>query len=115
MEYKINNLKCIKDKHEKQAAKELIDKLTGRLERVADNYTKPVVVNIFFNRGDNINYHVSIVANLKEHVVHITEKGKEVEAVLYTLFDRLKLLLNKKMEKERKEYLYKRQKLRLES
>ncbi len=113
MEYKINNLKCIKDKHEKQAARELIDQLTGRLERVADNYPKPVVVNIFFNKTDNINYQVSIVANLKEHVVYIKEKGKEIEAVLYTIFDRLKLLLNKKIEKERKEYLYKRQKLRL--
>lgn len=115
MKYRINNLKCIESKEDRNVIKKLIAKQTERLARIAEHYPKNFIINIHLSRSDRLHYDVSAVLSLKEHVIYHKETGKQVEEAIHRLFDRLKLTLSKKIARERKEYLYKRKKQRIAS
>lgn len=90
-------------------------KQTNRISRIADNYRKPVTVNVFFNKADKVTYQISAMVSLKEHVIYLQEKDTNIEAGIHRLFDRLKLSVAKKIHKERRYYLYRRKRTRLKN
>jgi DNA-directed RNA polymerase specialized sigma24 family protein/ribosome-associated translation inhibitor RaiA len=107
MQYKVHNIKTLENKNDRNRAQKIIRKQILRLEHIEGNYPKPIRVNIYFNRSDRINYVVSCIIKMKEGVVFVKEKGQNTEAIIHGVFDRLKVALNKKINKERKEYLRK--------
>lgn len=115
MKYIINNVKCIGDKKLQQKAKQLVRKQTNRISRIADNYRKPVTVNVFFNKADKGTYQISVMVPLREHVIYLQENDTNIEAGIHRLFDRLKLSIAKKIHKEKRNYLYRRKKTRLKN
>jgi RNA polymerase sigma factor (sigma-70 family) len=111
MRYIINNEKSIRNEAERETARKVIGKQVRRLDRITRNYPKPVVVDVYFNMADRNTYLVSAVVNLKGDMIYLKEKGQNIEAVLHSLFDRMKLTLSRKIHKEKREYLYKRKTL----
>lgn len=105
MKYKIYNTICIKDKNERNNANVLIKKQVPRIERVIKSYPKNLRVDFYFNQTDKLNYSFSALIKLKEGIVFVKEKGENIEAIIYSLFDTLKLQLNRKIHKERKSHL----------
>lgn len=115
MKYILNNTKCLNDKNLHRKVKQVVKKQMNRLSRLTDNYRKPVTVNIFFNQIDNVTYQISAVVVLKQHVIYLKEKETDIETGIYKLFDRLKLSLTRKIQKEKKDYLFRRKKNRLKN
>lgn len=108
MRYIINNEKSIRNEAERKAARKIIGKQIRRLDRITRNYPKPVVVDFYFNMADRNTYLLSAVINLKGDMIYLKEKDQNIEAVIHSLFDRMKLTLSRKIHKERKEYLHRR-------
>lgn len=115
MDYRIYNESCIKDTHYRKKTKDIIKSQVKRLNRVTKNYPKPLVVQIHFNQYKKRGYHISALVNLKEHVVLITENGDRPDICINRLFNRLKVSLTEKINKERKEYLYNRKNKRFKA
>lgn len=107
MQYLIHNEKSIETKEQRKRIKETIKKQVQRLNTIEGNYPKPLLVNIHINKSDRINYTVSCSIKMKEGIVFVAEKGDNIEAIVYTLFDKLQVALNKKINKERKYYIRK--------
>jgi RNA polymerase sigma factor (sigma-70 family) len=107
MQYRIHNIKSIDNQDNRLKAKEIIERQILRLNNIAGNYPKPILLNIYFNKSDRVGYAVSGVIKLKEGIVFVKEKGVHMEAILHLIFDKLKVALNKKINKERKEHLRK--------
>lgn len=102
MKYRIHNDSCIDDIQERNNARLLISKQVLRLERITKNYPKNLEVDFYFNKADRINYILSAIIKLKEGSVFVKEKCENTEAGIYSIFDRLKLALAKRIHKERK-------------
>lgn len=115
MKYIINNEKIIKSKRDREIALRVINKQVERLGRIADNYPKPLTTEIYINKYNKLTYLISATIKLKEGVVYVKEKGSDIATVLYILFNKLRLALNKKINKERKEYLHKQKGKRFET
>ena len=108
MRYKIHNAICIKDKDDRNRAKALIKEQIPRIERVVQSYPKNLLVDFHFNKDDRLSYSFSALINLKEGLVFVKEKGENIEGIIFSLFDKLKLQLSRKIHKERKQYLRRR-------
>jgi DNA-directed RNA polymerase specialized sigma24 family protein len=108
MKYIINNEKSIKSEKERANAERIIAKQVDRLERITRTYPKPVTLDLYFNAVNRDRIMVSAVVNLKGDIIYLKEKGDDLDALLYSLFDRMKLTISKRIHKERKDYLYKR-------
>ncbi|WP_372948518.1 RNA polymerase sigma factor [Mariniphaga sp.] len=115
MKYIVNNLKNLNNKEKERNVKKLIQNQTRRLKRIADQYSKPLVLNIYFNNVDKINSQISAVIALKENVLYLSEKDKDIEACIFKLFDKLKVSLTKNIHKEKKDKLLKRKKVKIKS
>ena len=113
MRYKIHNAVCIKDKDERKKAKALIKEQIQRIERVVQNYPKNLIVDFHINQDDRLSYSVSALINLKEGLVFVKEKGENIEGIVFSLFDKLKLQLSRKIHKERKNYVRRRRQNRI--
>jgi DNA-directed RNA polymerase specialized sigma24 family protein len=113
MRYKIHNAICIKDEDDRNDAKALIKEQIHRIERVVQNYPKNLLVDFHFNQDDRLNYSLSALINLKEGIVFVKEKGENIEGIIFSLFDKLKLQLSKKIFKERKRYIRRRRQNRI--
>ncbi len=107
MQYRIHNLKSIDNKAHRSKARKIIDRQVSRMATIAGNYPKPLLLNFHINRSDRINYSISCIIKMREGIVFVKERGDHIEAMLHQLFDRLKVALNKKINKERREYLRK--------
>lgn len=107
MQYKIHNAKSIENKDCRNKARKIINRQILRVRNIAGNYPKPLLLNIYFNKSDRVNYVVSCTIKMKEGMVYVKEKGDNIESILHVVFDKLKVVLNKKINKERKEYLRK--------
>jgi len=108
MDYIIHNAKCIRAQQERETAVSTIKKQMSRLQRVAESYPKNIVVDLYFNEISRSQFMVSAVINLRGEMVYVKQKGENIEALLYALFDRIRLTLSKKINQERKAYLYQR-------
>lgn len=115
MQYILNNVKSLNDKNLKKRVNHIVKKQTNRLSRIADNYRKPIVINIFFNQVDNITYQVSALVELREHVLYLKEQDTNIEAAIYKLFDKLKLSITQKIHKEKRNYISRRKRTRLKN
>ncbi len=114
MEYRIYNDSCIKDRSERTRSKKLIDKQVNRLDRfVTDD--KASVLNIYFNRPSKGKYHVTAIIKLKMGTVLLKQSGGNIEAVIYKLFDRLKLALSKRLHKYHNEDVRRKRNIRQRS
>ena len=107
MQYKVHNLKTVEDRDDRSRVQKMIKKQILRLQHIEGNYHKPIHADIYLNRSDHIHYVVSCIIKMKEGVVFVKEKGENIEAVIHLVFDSLKVSLNRKINKERKEYLRK--------
>jgi DNA-directed RNA polymerase specialized sigma24 family protein len=105
MEFRVHNTKIIENKEQRRTAERIIEKQSRRLQNIGSNYPKPLRLNIHFNKSDRINYLISGIIKLSDGVVFVKEKGDNIESILYILFDKLKVSLNRKINKERKDYL----------
>jgi DNA-directed RNA polymerase specialized sigma24 family protein/ribosome-associated translation inhibitor RaiA len=105
MKYKIHNLKCVKEKVDIKSINDLIQDQIRRFDRISSNYSSPLHANIYFNKEDKRISVVSLSIKLKDGILFIKEKGESVEATIYILFDKLKINLAKKINKERKDYI----------
>jgi len=114
MEYKIYN-NCIKDESERLICEELIEKQADRLERFVSGDSKNLVLNIFLNRISKVTYQFSAIIHLKQGTVLVKQTGDRPEAILHSLFDRLKPALSKRLHKYRNESRRHHRKLRLQS
>lgn len=108
MDYIIHNAKCIRAQEERKKVLSTIKKQMNRLKRVAENYPKNIVVDLYFSEISQFQYMVSAVLNLKGEIVYVKQKGENLDALLYALFDRIRLTLSKKINQRRREYLYQR-------
>ena len=113
MRYKIHNAICIKDKDDRKNAKALIKEQIPRIERIVQSYPKNLMVDFHFNQDDRLSYSFSALINLKEGLVFVKEKGENIEGIIFSLFDKLKLQLSRKIHKERKHYLRRRRQNRI--
>jgi DNA-directed RNA polymerase specialized sigma24 family protein len=107
MQYKIHNAKSIDEKDQRQKAKKIIQKQFERLQNIEGNYPKSLYASLYLNKSDRVNYVVSCTIKMKEGMVFVKEKGDHMETVLHTMFDKLKVALNNKINKERKAHLRK--------
>lgn len=108
MHYKIHNEKSIESKEARRRVRKIIDRQFPRIERLAGNYPKTLLVNIYINKRDRVSYDVSSIIKMREGIVFVKEKGDNIESILHILFDKLRIALNRKINKERKEYLRKK-------
>lgn len=108
MDYIIHNAKCIRAQDERRSALATIEKQMTRLQKVVEHYRKKIVVDLYFNVVSHIQYQVSAVISLNGEIVFVKQKGENLDALLYALFDRVRLTLSKKINQGRKEYLYQR-------
>jgi DNA-directed RNA polymerase specialized sigma24 family protein len=108
MNYIIHNAKCIPDQDERNRVLAIIKKQMSRLEKVGDNYPKNIVVDLYLHEISNNQLMISAVVNLKGEIVFVKQKGENPDALVYALFDRIKLTLSKKINLERKEHMYRR-------
>lgn len=115
MKYNINNEKVIKSKRDREIALRVINKQVEKLGRIADNYPKPLTAEIYINKYNKLAYLITATIKLKEGAVYVKEKGSDIVTTLYVLFNKLRLSLNRKINKERKEYLYKQKARRFET
>lgn len=115
MKYVIHNEKVIRNKRSRDNALKVIDKQVERLGRFVEQYPKPLTLDIYFNQYNKTTYIVSAFIKLKEGVVYVKDKGTDLPPTIYLLFNKLRIALNKRINKERKEYLYKRKDRRFEA
>lgn len=114
MKYKLHNAASIREKEDREKSKTLIKKQITKIERIADSYPKNLQVDLYFNSPDKLNYSLKALVKLKDGVVLIKEKGENTEAIIHSLFDRLKLQLTRKIHKERKSNLRRQRGKRIE-
>jgi DNA-directed RNA polymerase specialized sigma24 family protein/ribosome-associated translation inhibitor RaiA len=110
MEYIVHNEKIIENKKHRNEIRGVINKQVQRINRITDNYHKPLCAEIYLNKISDGQYMVSCTVGLKEGVVFVKENGEDLTAMVYKLFDRLKLVLSKRIHKEKKDYLYTKKK-----
>jgi DNA-directed RNA polymerase specialized sigma24 family protein len=108
MNYLIHNAKCIQDQGERKRVLATLKKQMTRLQRLGENYPKHIVIDLYFNEISNTQYMISAVVNLKGEIVFVKQKGENLDALVYALFDRMKLTLSKKINQDRKAYLNRR-------
>ena len=114
MEYKIYN-NCIKEESERIVCEELIKKQADRLERFVSGDSKNLLVNIFLNKASREKYLFSAIIHLKQGTVLVKQSGDFPEAIIHSLFDRLKPALSKRLHKYRNESRRHHRKLRMQS
>lgn len=114
MEYKIFN-NCINDESERIACEELIEKQANRLERFVMGDSKNLLLNIFLNKTGKEKYNFSAIIHLKQGTVLVKQSGDHPEAIIHSLFDRLKPALSKRLHKYRNESRRHHRKLRMMS
>lgn len=113
MKYKVYNTICIKDENDRKSALALIKKQIPKIEKIVKSYPKNLRIDFHFNRYDKLNYSFSALIKLKEGLVFVKEQGENTEAIIFSLFDKLRLQLSRKIHKERKNYLRRRRENRV--
>jgi len=104
MKYKIYNDSILKHVEERRKFKNLVDKQTSRLDHFSSGYSKELILNLHFSKAAKDSYLVTAIIRLKHRTLIVKQNGDHVESMVYALFDRLKLALNKQLHKERNEH-----------
>lgn len=104
MKYKIYNDSILRHDDERRKFKNLIEKQASRLDHFSSGYPKELVLNLHFNRAAKDSFLITAVIRLKHRTLIVKQSGDDVESIVYTLFDRLKLTLNKRLHKQRNEH-----------
>jgi DNA-directed RNA polymerase specialized sigma24 family protein len=104
MKYKIHNDNIIKQDDERINCKNLIKKQASRLDCFSLAYPKELLLNLYFNSTAKDKYQITAVIRLKHRTIVVKQSGKNIEAIVFTLFDRLKLALSKRLQKEQSEH-----------
>lgn len=104
MKYKIYNDSVILKDDERINFKNLIKKQASRLDHFSSAYPKELVLNLHFSKAANNKYLITAVIRLKHRTLIVKQSGENAESIVYALFDRLKLSLNKHLHKERNEH-----------
>lgn len=104
MKYKIYNDSIIKQDDERKKFRELIKKQSSHLDHFSSGYPKELVLNLHFNKAAKDNYLITAVIRLKHRTLIVKQSGDNIESIVYDLFDRLKLTLNKQLHKQRNEH-----------
>ena len=115
MEYKVYNDSCIVKRGERIRCRKLIKKQVKRLESFDSGYPKNLVLNIHFNQSKKGQYQLTAIISLKQGTVLVKQAGEDTEAIIYALFDRLKLALTKKLHKYRKDHIRHKRKINYRS
>jgi len=104
MKYKIYHDSIIKQDDERKNFKNLIQKQASRLDHFSSGYPKELILNLHFNRAAKDVYMITAVIRLKHRTLIVKQSGDNIESIVYALFDRLKLALNKQLHKQRNEH-----------
>ena len=104
MKYKIYNDSILKHDDERRTFKDLIEKQVSRLDHFSSGYPKALVLNLHFSRAAKDSYLVTALIRLKHRTLIVKQSGDQIESIVYALFDRLKLTLNKQLHKQRNEH-----------
>lgn len=104
MKHKIHNDSILKKEDERINCKNLIEKQASRLDHFSSAYPKDLVLNLYFHIASKDKYQITAVISLKQRTIVVKQSGDNLEAIVFALFDRLKLALSKRLHKERSEY-----------
>lgn len=104
MKYKIYNYSIIKQDDERINVKKIIKKQVSRLDHYSLGSPKELVLDLHFNRAAKDNYMITAVIRLKHRTLVVKQSGDNIESIIYALFDRVKLALNKQLHKLRNEH-----------
>jgi len=104
MKYKIYNDSILKHDVEPRKFKSLLEKQVSRLDHFSSGYPKELVLNLYFNRAAKDSYLITAVITLKHRTLIVKQSGDKIDSIVYALFDRLKLTLNKQLHKQRNEH-----------
>jgi DNA-directed RNA polymerase specialized sigma24 family protein len=104
MKHIIYNDSIIEQDDERKNIKNLIKRQVNRLDHFSSGYPKELVLNLHFARATKDNYLITAVIRLKQRTLIVKQSGDNLESIVYALFDRLKLTLNKQLHKLRKEH-----------
>jgi DNA-directed RNA polymerase specialized sigma24 family protein len=77
----------------------------NHLERFASGYPKNLFLHLYFNRAGKADYLLTAVVRLKHRTIIVKNSGDNPEALIHTSFERLKLSLNKELNKIRSEHV----------
>ena len=77
MKYIIYNDKIIENRNTRDKVREVIKNQMQRIDKVAENYSKPLCAEIHFNKINNEEFLVSCNIRLKEGVVFLKNSGAE--------------------------------------
>jgi len=115
MKYNVHNDSILKNDDERTNCKRLIKKQASLLEQFSSAYPKKLILDLYFNKTANGNYLITAVIGLKHRTIVVKQSGHEVEAIVFALFDRLKLTLNKQLHKEKNEQFRHAKNMRIRS
>ena len=104
MKYKIYNDSIIHNDDARRKFKNLIKKQASRLDHLSSGYPQELVLNLHFNKASKDNYLITAIIKLKHRTLIVKQSGDQIESMVHTLFDRLKLTLNKQLHKQRNEH-----------
>lgn len=104
MKYEIHNDSIIKQDDERINCLKLIEKQSSRLDYFSLAYPKELVLNLHFNKAAKEKYLITAVIRLRHRVLVVKQSGGDLEAIVFTLFDRLRLALSKSIHKARNEH-----------
>ena len=108
MRYIIHNKNLLENKDQQTFFEEEVQNKLKLLEPVLVNYSKEPVPEIFINKISDHDYRIDVSLPLKDKPLFLEEKGSKPVAVVNNLLDKLRYQVKKRLQKERREHLYKR-------
>jgi DNA-directed RNA polymerase specialized sigma24 family protein len=115
MKYNVHNESIIKNDDERTNCKRLIKKQVSLLEQFGSAYPKKLVLDLHLNRTAKDEYLITAVIGLKHRTIVVKQSGNEIEDIVFALFERLKLSLNKQLHKEKNEQFRHAKNIRIRS
>ncbi len=92
----------------KAQVEKLVHQHTKKIEKFFKKYSKKPTLEVFINPSGNIWIRVAYSIDLKSGTVYASEKDKDATKALQATFKKFQKALKHALEKERKDYLYKR-------
>ncbi len=102
MDYLVHNPDGSLHQEELTLANSWVEEQMDRIGQVVENQTLPVVVDLYFSKGDSYGLMVSAIINLHGDIIFVREQGRDLQATLGSLSDKMKLAIVKRSYRNKK-------------
>ena len=108
MEYKIHQLAHVSPANQQSFFEEEVRKKVARLQKILRDYPHVPLLEIFVKKEGSLEYFITATMTMRGKTLTAEEKGTQPVIVVNNVLDKLRGLLKKFLQFERKEFLHER-------